>query len=155
MASMPFKNVCVVVDGSDASIAATNLAVEVAKASMANLTAVAVIDTETLKMLLTSNILVDEEVKELEEDLAASNGRYLERAVQTARKAGQRIETVLLRGSFHSSILTEAHKRNFDLIVIGFSPLGSTRRDLMSHERELILNNVTSPVLLVKASKAP
>ena len=151
MASMPFKNVCVVVDGSDAAAAAANLAVEVAKASMAALTAVAVIDTETLKGLLTSNILVDEEVKELEGDLAASNARYLERVAQMARNAGQKIETVLLRGSFHSSILMEARNRGFDLVVIGFSPSGSTRRDLMSHERELILNNILSPVLLVKA----
>ena len=151
MASFPFSNICVVVDGSDASIEAARVAIGMAKAARAKLTAVAVIDTDTLKTLLSSNILVDEEMIELEADLAESNTRYLDRVAEIAHKARQEVETVLLQGSFHSAVLMEARSRQFDLIILGYSAAGATKRDLMSHERELIMNDSQQPILLVKA----
>jgi len=53
--------------------------------------------------------------------------------------------------SFHSAVLMEARSRQFELIILGYSTAGATKRDLMSHERELIMNDSQQPILLVKA----
>jgi len=151
MTSFPFKNIGVVVEGSDASMQAAKIAIELARAADAKLTAVSVIDTETLRALLSSHILVDEERKEFEVELEESNRRYLERVTEMAHKVRQEAQTVLLRGSFHSSILHEMKRKEFDLVIIGFATSGTTKRDLMTHERELLMNDATCPLLLVKA----
>jgi len=153
MASNPFTNICVVVEGSDASNEAARVAVETARSMKARLTAISVVDTETLRALLTSHILVDDEREEFERELEVSNQRYLERVQEMAHKARQEVEMVLLHGAFHSAIIMEARERKIDLLVMGYSPSGATKRDLMSHERELILNEIKAPVLLVKAAK--
>jgi len=153
MASSRFTNICVVVDGSDASNEAARVAVDIARSMKARLTAISVVDTETLRSLLSSHILVDEEREEFERELERSNQRYLERVREMAHKSRQEVETVLLRGAFHSAVLMEARERKIDLLVLGYSPTGSTKRDLMSHERELIMNAVDAPVLLVKGPR--
>ena len=155
MASSRFTNICVVVDGSDASNEAVRVAVEMARSMKARLTAVSVVDTETLRSLLSSHILVDEEREEFESELEVSSQRYLDRARELAHKSRQEVETILLRGAFHSAILMEARERKVDLLVLGYSPMGATKRDLMSHERELIMNEIKAPVLLVKEPKGP
>jgi len=63
-----FRNILVVVDGSEASFRAAEYAVQLAKQLGCNATALAVVDTELLNRLLQSRIFVEEERAEYERD---------------------------------------------------------------------------------------
>jgi nucleotide-binding universal stress UspA family protein len=111
---------------------------------------VSVVDTETLRLLLTQRILVSDEMGELEEDLEASSRKYLSHVAELGKKQEVAVETILRRGAFHSVILAEQKTRDSDLIVMGPIQYSLTRRDLVVRERHLIADEAACPVLLVR-----
>jgi len=146
----PFETIILVVDGTESSLRAAEVAFRVARTHQSRVAAVSVVDTETLRLLLTQRILVSDEMDELHEDLEASSRKYLSHVAELGRKAGVEVETVLRQGSFHSAILAEQKSREADLIVMGPIQYTLTRRDLVVRERHLIADEATCHVLLVK-----
>ncbi len=147
-----FTNVLLVVDGSEPSVAAANMAVRMAAQQGCSLTAVYVVDTATLDYLLQMRILVNQEREGFEQDLAKTGARYLEFVTTIARKHGAQVETVLRHGSIHQEILKEAHARNVDAIVLGGWKRTIARKDSASVERQHILDQADCPVIVVKAA---
>jgi len=147
--SLPYKHILVWIDGTDASERACKAAIELARASRCKITGVSVIDTETLGSLLKQRLLVADEMKEFEVELAASAEKYLRNAQDTAKKAGVKMETVMLKGSARSAILAERSKMSADLIVMGTFNSADIRRDLTHHGRQLVVDGAQCPVLLV------
>jgi nucleotide-binding universal stress UspA family protein len=147
--SFPCKHVLVWVDGTDAANRALQAAVGIAKNSRARLTAVAVVDTETLNLLLKQKFLVHDEMLAFEKELAVSSENYLHAAQESAKKEGVRVDTVLLQGACHSAILREQEKRGADLIVMGNFSAEDIRRDLTARGRQLLLDSAKVPVLIV------
>ena len=98
--------ILLVVDASDAVVRAAQLAAELAAAFKTSILAVSVVDTETLTFLLRGNILVKDEMEELDRDLGVSWEHYLRMAAAIAQEAGVPCEQVLLRGSWHQSVVT-------------------------------------------------
>jgi nucleotide-binding universal stress UspA family protein len=146
-----FRNALLVVDGSEASVAAANLAVRMAAQQRCELTAVYVVDTATLDYLLQMRILVNQEREGFEKDLERTGARYLDFVQTIARKVGLEVETVLRRGSFHQEILKEARERHVDAIVLGGWKRTIARKDKASVERQHVLDQADCPVIVVKA----
>jgi len=150
MSAPPWKNILVLVEGTAAAAKATEYAIRLAGATGAKLTAVSVVDTDTLKKLMSVRILVEQEVREFEAQLAQNQQRYLSYAAQMARQAGVPMEAVLRTGTCHSEVLAEQKARGADLIVIAEFRASLTKLDLAARERQLIMEEAPCPVLVVK-----
>jgi len=145
-----FKRILFLVDSTEATSAAAECAISLAKLCRAELVALSVVDTETLKELLTYKIMVAEEMKDYEEDLEHSSRRQLALVEEQAKKAGVEIRAVHKKGSIHSVVLAEQGSLKVDLIVLsGFRP-SLVKRDLLAREKQLILDEATCGVIVVK-----
>jgi len=144
------RTVLLFADGAEGAVRAAELAVHMADAHQADLVAVAVVDTETLSMLLRQHILVDEEMVEFDLELEASGDRQLRMVANQAKRVGVPVETALLKGTIHSVILAEARRRNADLIVLSGFTSTMTRRDVLAKEKQYIVDEAPCPVVLVK-----
>ena len=150
MAKHTYSTILLLAEGSDTGMKAARDAINLAADEDATLVSAAVVDTNTLKQLLTSHIFVQEEMEEYEKDLEASCRKQLNYIAQLADKAGVRNRTSLLRGACHSAILREQKERKADLLVMGAFRASTARRDMMSREKQLIIDEIPCPVLLVR-----
>ncbi len=150
MAQQPFNHILVLVDGTESSLKAAECAVQLARAYKAQLSAVSVVETATLKRLLTTRIMVPAEMEEYERDLEASSRRHLTYVADLAREHGVKTQTVLLKGAVHSAVLAEQKSSGSDLIVIGAFRWTLCHRDISARERQLILDEAPCPVLVVR-----
>jgi len=149
-----FSEVLLVVDASEASLAAARYAARLAAECKGRVTAVYVVDTGTMDYLMQMRILVTEERQEFEKDLEASGQRYLEFARTIGRNAGVEVHTQLHRGCFHKVILEVSRQLRADAIVMGGWGLRAVAsRDAASSERQIILSEADCPVVVVKAEK--
>ncbi len=151
MNSSLFNKILLHVDGSDASMAAANFAVEIAAAQQSKLVAVYVIDTATMEYLSQMRIFISEERDEFEKDLERTGDRYLQYVGTLAAKKGVDLETKSKHGSIHQVILDQAREESADVVVVGGWRRTVTRKDATSVERQLILDEAPCPVIVVKA----
>ena len=142
--------ILLVVDSSDAAQDAAQYAVELAKEFRARLVACATVDTDTLKNLASSRILAPTEMSEFDEELEASSRKYLNLVADLAARNKVKAETILLRGSVHSSILHTQKERGSDVVILGAVHSHHARRDLVIRERQLILDEAPCPVICVR-----
>lgn len=150
MAPAAFEHILVLVDGGESSVRGAEFAIHLARECPAKLTAVSVVDTETLRKLMSARILVEQEVHEFETELKKSQTRHLDFVHQLARKAGIQADAVLGQGVCHSVVLAEQKSRKADLIVMGGFRSSLTKMDLTARERQLILDEAPCPVLIIK-----
>ena len=87
---------------------------------------------------------------EYEQELEVSCRKRMNYLAQLADKAGVKNRTALLRGACHSAILREQMASKADLLVMGAFRASTARRDLMAHEKQLIIDEIPCPVLLVR-----
>jgi nucleotide-binding universal stress UspA family protein len=148
--SSPVTHILVLVDGTESSFRAAACAVELARALGAELTALSVVDTETLGQLLSVKILVDAEMGEFEKELKESARRQLAEVRQRALDRKLVIEEVLVTGNVETVVPKEVQKRGIDMIVLGGFQVSKVTRDLVAHQRQQIIDRATCPVLVVK-----
>ena len=141
--------ILVVVDGTETGVRAARFAAKLAALHGAELTAVTVVDTVTLKSLLKSSVLVQAEMEEFDQELEASGRTNLNYVGQLAKDAGIAADLLLRKGSAHSIILEEARRLEPDLLVMGSFTTSMIKRDLSARERRLIVDEVKCPILLV------
>ena len=146
----PITNILLVVDSTESGLRAAHYAVLLAKSTESRITAASVVDTDTLKQLLTKRILVAVEMEEFEDELEDSGRKYIEEVKRMAQAEGVSIETVQLKGSIHNAIVTEQKNRGADLVIIGGFKSSVTQKDLVARERQLILDQAKCPVLVIK-----
>lgn len=139
-----------VVDGSNASLAASDFAVAMAAEKGCSIIAVYVVDTATMDYLVNMRLLLTTERLGFEKQLEATGHRHLERVVKMAEPMGVKIETHMTRGIFHKSILHLAREHHADAIVVGGWQRTVTRKDYPSVERQAILDEAECPVIVVK-----
>lgn len=137
-------------EGSEEGSRAARDAIQLAADEQATLVIAAVVDTNTLKQLLTAKIFIQDEMEEYEHDLEDSSRKQLNYIAQLADKAKVKNRTALLRGACHSAILKEQRERDADLLVMGAFRASTASRDLMAREKQLILDDIPCPVLLVR-----
>ena len=150
MAKPPVNHILVLVDGTEASFHAADRAIELARALGAKLTALTVVDTETLRQLLNVKILVDAEMGEFEKELEESARRQLAEVRERALNQKVVIEEVLITGSVETVVPKEVEAREVDLIALGGFPSTKVTRDLVARQRQQIIDRATCPVLVVK-----
>jgi len=146
----PITHVLLMVDATDASLRAAEYRVRLCRHLGAKLTALAVVDTETLRSLLSSRIMVQAEMQDLEAELQSSAEKRLKNVAQLGSDHKVKIETVLMKGSTHGAFLEEVRRRRPDLIVMGGYTSSVVKRDLPARERQRVMDDTQVPILLVK-----
>jgi nucleotide-binding universal stress UspA family protein len=146
----PMTKILLVVDSTEAGLKAARYAIDLAKSTGAQLTAASVVDTETLRQLLSKRILVTVEMEEFEKELESSNRRYIEEVERMAKDKDVKLESVQLKGSVHNTIVAEQKRRGSDLVIIGGFKSSVISKDLLARERQLILDAMPCPVLVIK-----
>ena len=149
-----FKKILTVVDNSDASMHAAEFAIKLASELDTELYAVTVVDTETLNRLTKMRLFVEEEKEEFELDLERTATKNLNYIKQQGKSKKVDVKTFLLKGSIHRTVLNKANEINADLIVLGGWKMSIIKRDLLVRERQLILDEAKSFVLVVKEESA-
>ena len=150
MAERAYSTILLFAESSTEGMKAARDAVRLAADVGATLIIAAVIDTSVLKQLVTFRIFVEEEKTEYEQELEESCQKQLNYMSQVATKAGVTHRTSLLRGACHSVILREQKARGADLLIMGAFRASTARRDLIAHEKQLIIDDIPCPVLLVR-----
>ena len=150
MAKPSIRHILVLVDGTDASYRAADAAIGLARDLGARLTAMAVVDTETLRQLLSVKILVDAEMGEFEKELEASSRRQLAEVADRAADRKVVADQALLTGNTETVVPREVQQREVDLIALGGFQSSKVSRDLLARQRQQIIDRATCPVLVVK-----
>ena len=146
----PVTHILVLVDGTESSFSAADRAIELARALGAKLTALAVVDRETLGQLLSARILVDAEMGEFEKELHESARRQLAEVRERALSRKVVVDEVLLSGNIETVVPKEVHDRGIDLIALGAYLSSKVTRDLLARQRQQVVDRAVVPVLVVK-----
>ncbi len=150
MVEHTYPSILLFVEGSDQGMKAAQDAINLAADEQAPLILAAVVDTSTLKQLLSYRIFVQEEMEEYEQELEETCRKHLQYVAQLAAKARVKTRSVLLRGACHTAILREQRESNASLLVMGAFRASTAKRDLMAREKQLIIDEIPCPVLLVR-----
>lgn len=149
-----FERILLVLDGGEGWTDAADFAIKMASALKSQLMAVSTVDTDTLTRLLQRHIFVEEERAMYERDLEEDAGRYLNHVSKLAAKVGVTVEKRVIKGSIHRAVLQEAHTWKADAIVIPSWSRSMLRRDLIPHERQLLLDEAECAVVVVRSTEA-
>ena len=150
MAKPSIRHILILVDGTEASYHAADAAIALARDLGAQLTAMAVVDTETLRQLLSAKILVDAEMGEFESELEESSRRQLAEVVDRAADRKVVADQVLLTGNTETIVPREVRDREVDLIALGGFQSSKISRDLLARQRQQIIDRAACPVMVVK-----
>ena len=150
MAKAKITRILTLADGSEQGFRGAAQAIALAKVCEARLTVISVIDTETLRQLLTFRILASQEMSDFEGELEVSARQYLDRVRSMAMDDKVVAEQVLVKGPYHTAVLAQVRQTGADLLVIpGFKSRDATR-DLLAREYQKILDDAPCPVMVVK-----
>jgi nucleotide-binding universal stress UspA family protein len=144
------SHILVLVDGTEASFHAADWAIDLARSLGARLTAMAVIDIETLHELLSVKILVDAELGEFEKELQGSAVRHLAIVRQRALDHRLVIEEAVVTGNVEEVVPKEIQARAVDMVVLGAFEFHRAGHDLLARQRQQIVARAACPVLIVK-----
>lgn len=150
MARSPIHHILVFTDGTKSSFRAADYAIELACAVGARLTAMAVVDTDTLRQLLNVRILVDSEMVDFENELQQSARNQLDEVRQRAMKKRLKFEDVLRSGNSEGIVPVELSERGVDLLVMGAFSSARARFDLIARQRQQLLDRAPCPVIVVR-----
>jgi nucleotide-binding universal stress UspA family protein len=144
------NHILVLVDGTESSFHAADRAIDLARSLGARLTALAVIDRDTLHHLLSAKILVDVELSEFEKELESSAKRHLDVVRQKAQEHHLAVDEVLATGNVGEIVPKEVHARGVDLICMGGFHSTRVSRDLLARQRQQVIDRAACAVLIVK-----
>lgn len=144
------KHIMVLVDGTETSAAAATLAIELAHQLRARLTALAVVETETLHELLHVRILSHQEMQEFEGDLMGSARKQVADVRERAAGRGIIVDEVIATGNSEMVVPREVEKRGVDLIAVGAFHTSRAMGDLLVRQRQQIVDNAPCAVLVAR-----
>lgn len=144
MTGMPSK-ILVPVDGSENSLRAFERALEIAKGTSAQVSAVLVIETPPT-VYVESQKLLDQ----LLENYRKESARVLDKYEDSAERQGLKVEFVVMEGDPASNIVAYTEKGGFDMIVMGSRGLGKFKGMVLGSTSRKVLQNAKCPVLIVK-----
>lgn len=147
----PFTHILVPTDGSETSIHAGRLAIQIAAASRARITLVYVVTEDTAivgKIAAAASKTLEATRRELEQ----TGQRYLDYLSRLAREQNVPVEGIIRRGVPHNEIATLARERRIDLIVIGRVGSHGPRSARIGPVAERVIEYAPCPVLVVSQS---
>ncbi|RLM53321.1 universal stress protein [Halobellus sp. Atlit-31R] len=138
-----YDTILVPVDGSDASDAAADRAIEMARDADATVSVLSVVDVPRLTAArLDTDALLDGYESEAQRHVAA--------VAERARAAGVDVETAVQRGSPYQMILDRIDEVDADLLVMGGHGRHGLERYLLGSTTERILRLAPVPVLVLR-----
>jgi nucleotide-binding universal stress UspA family protein len=145
----PFTHILVPTDGSESSIKAGRLAIQIAVTHDTPLTFVYVVDSIAAENMARST---GHALEDVYRELEIKGQRYLEYLPSLARNRGLQTHQVIRRGIPHREIAQLARERHVDLIVMGhIVRRGALRLHGSSLSERLVENDATPcPVLIVR-----
>ena len=150
MAKHAYRKILLLCESSKEGMAAGRDAIALAADEDAVLVVAAVVDTAVLRQLLTYRIFVQEEMEEYEEELRVSAQKQIDYIRSLARAAKVECQCAVLAGATHSAVLAEQERSGADLLVMGAFRASTASRDITAREKQLILDEMPCPVLLVR-----
>ncbi len=142
-----FQRVLVPTDGSEASIRAARLAVEMLRGTAGRVGLLFVVDSAVLKELRRFG---ERSEREVESELRDHGKRYLDLLSADAAAAGVAVDTFLREGDPFEEIVSLARDIGADLIVMGHLGQRGTQRVLLGSVTQRVLDFAHCPVLVVK-----
>jgi nucleotide-binding universal stress UspA family protein len=140
-----FSKILVPVDGSENSLRALDHAIFLAKTTGASLTVIHVIENPPTVYIESQKLL-----KDLLANYRAESAKVLDGCRQTAERRGVKLETVIAEGDAAYSITGYAHRKGFDLIIIGSRGLGKFKEMVLGSVSNKVLHHTKCSVLIVK-----
>ena len=140
-----FTRILLPIDFSDASEAAADYALNLAKKDKALLQVVHVLNINNDIASFFASTGVEDLMAEAENSLKKFQARYL--------KGYANIKTDILTGIPHKEVVAFAKKNKSDLVVIGSHGKGSVDRFLVGSNTERVLRKAGCPVLVVPPAK--
>ena len=143
----PFTHSLVPTDGSETSINAGRLAIQIAVLHNIPITFVYVVDSAVVDEIAG---VTSKTAEMVHCELEAKGRRYLGYLSRLARDRGLQTDQVVRHGIPHSEIANLAGEQGIDLIVIGQVGRHGPRRVLIGSVAERVIEYAPCPVLVVR-----
>jgi nucleotide-binding universal stress UspA family protein len=144
---IPFTHILVPVDGSEPSINAGQLAIQIAVAHHIQITFMCVVDRIVAEGIAgATSATIEATCQELEN----KGQHYLEYLVRLARNRGIQTDQVIRRGIPHREIADLARERGVDLIAIGLVGHHGPQRTHIGSVATRVIESAPCPVIVVR-----
>ncbi|MCR4407182.1 MAG: universal stress protein [Anaerolineae bacterium] len=142
-----FHHILVPTDGSQPSVAAGRLAIQLAVLHQAQITFIYVVDDAVVEELAGASGRMAQQVRQ---DLEVTGQRYLSYLARLAADVSLTANQAIRYGTPYSEIESLAREQGVDLIVIGQVGRRGPRRILIGSVTERVIEHAPCPVLVVK-----
>jgi nucleotide-binding universal stress UspA family protein len=156
-----FEKILVPLDGSEHSLKALTIAIEIAtkfggKISLIHIYSVAaspmiVPEPSTLTPPMIP-VMTSEEISKAVEATRKASASILSDGEQKVKAEGVEVDTILREGHIVQEIIKAAKEGKFDLIVIGARGISKIRELLLGSVTDGVIHHASCPVLVIKLS---
>ena len=148
-----FQKIVVAYNGSKSSLHAVMYAILMAKCYKCQIKVVSIVDTATIRQLMLTKFVIQEEGDTFTDNLESDAKRNLDFAIGLAKSKGIKIETEMRKGAVWSEIIECASQFKADLILLGgenSSSLSTVNHDIVSKQESEIIGSSQCSVLVVR-----
>jgi len=154
-----FGKILVALDGSEHSLRALTVAIEVAKKFSGKITLIHVYSVAVRPIIMPEAtpltplgipVMTSEEVSRVAEAARKAGGGILADGEKKVKAEGVEVETLLKEGHTVQEIINTAKEGGFDLIVLGVRGLSKIKELLLGSVSDGVLRNAPCPVLVAK-----
>ncbi|MEM2338236.1 MAG: universal stress protein [Candidatus Bathyarchaeia archaeon] len=153
-----FKKILVPLDGSEHSMRALDIAIQIAKKFESKITLIHIYSIgvrpffvpEPTTFVPSIPMATPAEYSRVAEAVREAGAKILAEGAKKVRAEGMEVETVLMEGHVVHEIVKAAKECKFDLIVIGARGLSRIREILLGSVSDGVIRNAPCPVLVTK-----
>lgn len=154
-----FGKILVPLDGSEHSLKALDIAIQIAKKFEGKITLIHVYSVTVRPIIMPEPttltppgvpVTTPLDVSRITEAARRAGSRVLEDGEEKAKAEGVQAEKVLTEGHVVEEIVRAAKAGNFDLIVLGARGISRVRELLLGSVTDGVIHHASNPVLVVK-----
>jgi nucleotide-binding universal stress UspA family protein len=154
-----FEKILVPLDGSEHSLSALEIAIQIARKFEGKITLIHIYSVAAGPLMMPEPttltppgipVLTGAEIARLTEAARAAGNNILADGEQRVKAQGIPVEKMLEEGHVVDKIVKTAKEGNFDLIVIGARGISRMRELLLGSVTDAVIHHVFCPVLVVK-----
>ena len=154
-----FKKILVPLDGSEHSLRALEIAVQIAKKFEAKITLIHVYSVGIRPVVMPEPttltpigvpVMAPTDVSKIAEATRKAGAAILADGEEKVKAEGIEVETLLKEGHSVQKIIKTAKEGSFDLIVIGARGISKIREIILGSVSDGVVHNAPCPVLVVK-----
>jgi len=154
-----FKKILVPLDGSEHSLRALEIAVQIAKKFEAKITLIHVYSVGIRPVVMPEPttltpigvpVMAPTDVSKIAEATRKAGAAILADGEEKVKAEGIEVETLLKEGHSVQGIVKTAKEGSFDLIVIGARGISKIREIILGSVSDGVVHNASCPVLVVK-----